>query len=109
MAFTDQELAQIKFASISLAATGTLVPAVTGKKIRVISYVIVAASAVSVNFENGTTNISGVMDLAANSGIDYVGSRDAPAFETSSAALLGLTLSGAVQVSGHLTYVEIPA
>lgn len=101
--------APVNFAVISTASAGanTLVAAVTGKRIRVISYALVAAGAVSVNFENGTTDITGVLPLAANSGLSFPGTESGPAFETSPGALLGLTLSGAVQVSGHLTYILV--
>ena len=101
--------APIKFAKISAASSGanTLVAAVASKKIRVLGYVLVAAGAVNVNFEDGTTDISGVMNLPANGGVSFAGGRVAPAFETTANTLLGLTLSAAVQVSGHLAYIEV--
>lgn len=96
----------VNFASVSTASSGanTLVAAVPGKSIRVLGYALVATGAVAVNFENGTTDISGVMSLAANGGVSYAGGVQCPAFETSIGAALGLTLGGAVQVSGHLCY-----
>lgn len=108
-AATDGSASFVKFASISAASSGanTLVAAVTGKKIRVLGYVLVAANAVNANFESGTTDISGVMSLPAFGGVSYAGGREAPAFETASGAALGLTLGSAVQVSGHISYIEI--
>jgi hypothetical protein len=104
---TGQATEPIKFASISLAASGEVVAAVTGKKIRVLGYVLAAAGAVSVNWENGTTDISGVTSLITGTPVSYAGGWDAPAVETSAGAALNLTLSGAVQVSGHVTYIEV--
>lgn len=96
----------VNFVVISAASSGanSLVAAVPGKSIRVLGYALVAAGAVTVNFENGTTDISGVMSLAANGGVSYPGGVQCPAFETSPGTALGLTLGGAVQVSGHICY-----
>jgi hypothetical protein len=104
----DQTL--IKRAVISAASSGdnTLVAAVTDKKIRVLEFTLVVASAVTVRFESAAsgTAITGVMSLAANAGISTtwcpVGH-----FETISGQLLNLELGGAVQVSGWLVYQEV--
>lgn len=97
----------VKFASISTASSGytSLVSAVTGKKIRVLSYAIVATAAVTAGFASASTAITGAMSLAANGGV----SAQAPQglFETASNTALRLNLGGAVQVSGHLSYVEV--
>lgn len=101
--------ARVKFAVIDDASSGdnTLITAVTGKKIRVLSYVIVTADAVNVRFESGAggTALTGVMTFAANSGA-AMNCFPAGCFETAAGALLNLELSGAVSVDGHLTYVE---
>ena len=98
-----------KFAAIAASSSGdnTLVAAVTGKKIRAIKYVLVAAGTVSVKFKSGAgTDLTGAMPAAANSVIpgDYcpVGQ-----FESAAGSALVLNLSGAVAVTGHLTYVEV--
>lgn len=99
-----------KFAIISGASSGnnTLVAAVTGKKIRVLSYALVAAGAVTVRFESGAdgTALSGVMSLAANGGLACA-FNEGGWFETAAGVLLNMELGGAVQVSGHLTYIEV--
>ena len=101
MSFDDP---RIKFVSINLAATGDLVTAVPGYKIRVLNYTLVSGGTVSVNFESGTTDISGVMPTAANGSISSSG----PCFETASGEKLALTLSASVNIDGHLAYVLIP-
>lgn len=99
-----------KFAVISASTSGdnTLVAAVVGKKIRVLSYCLVCAAAVMVRFEAGVAGpaLSGQMEFAANSGIAIIFS-PVGHFETSVNTLLNLELSGAVSVAGHLTYVEV--
>lgn len=100
-----EKVSDVKFALISGAASdNTLVPAVSGKKIRVLSYALIAASAVNVTFESGTTvALTGAMPFGGNGGI-------APSpgpfghFETATGALLNLKLSDTIQVSGHLSY-----
>ncbi len=99
-----------KFAAISGASSGdnTLVAAVTGKKILVLSLYLIAAGAVAVRFESGAggTALSGVMSIAANGGL-VLGYNPVGYFKTESGALLNMELGGAVQVSGGLTYIEV--
>ena len=101
---------EIKYAIIDKAGSGdnTLVSAVTGKKIRVLSYALVAAGAVTVRFESGAsgTALTGQMTLAANGGISCA-FNPGGWFETAADALLNLELGGAVSVDGHLSYIEV--
>lgn len=101
----------VKYAVIDHASSGdnTLVSAVTARKIRVLAYTIVAASAVTVRFESGAggTAMSGQMQIAANGGVS-ANCGEIGCFETASATLLNLELSGAVSVDGHVTYTEVP-
>ncbi len=92
-------------AVISGASTdNTLVAAVTGKKIRVTSFYLVAVTAVTVAFESSTTSaLTGIMSLGAT-GVLQAGFNPHGHFETVAAELLNMTLGGAVQVSGWLTY-----
>lgn len=99
-----------KYAAIDVAISGdnTLVAAVVGKRILVLSCVLIAAGAVNVRFEDGAsgTALSGQMNLTTNSGFT------APFSEigwtvTSVNTLLNLELSGAVSVDGWLVYAEI--
>lgn len=98
-----------KFAPINAASSGdnTIVAAVAGKKIRVLAYTAIANGAVNARWQSGDAGsyLSGALPLAAQAGA-------APAFgggllETASGELLNLELSAAIQVSGHLTYVEV--
>lgn len=99
-----------KFAVINAASSGdnTIISAVVGKKIRVLSYTLITADAVDVRWESGAggTALSGVMSFGANGGVspafDPTGH-----FETASNTLLNMELSAAVQVSGHLKYIEV--
>lgn len=99
-----------KFAKIAASANGnnTLIAAVVGKKIRVLSYSFVCALAVTAKFQSGTggTDLTGPMAFGDNGGISApfcpVGH-----FETAAGAMLNLFLGSAVVVSGHITYVEV--
>jgi hypothetical protein len=99
-----------KFAVIDAASSGdnTLVAAVAGKKIRVLSYTIIASGAVTVRFEDGAsgTALTGQMNLTTNSGVSVPFS-PVGHFETTANTLLNLELSAATSVDGHLTYVEV--
>ena len=99
-----------KFATIAASSSGdnTLVAAVVSKKIRVLSYTLVAAGAVVCRFEDGAggTAKSGQMALAAN-GVLTVPFSPVGHFETTANTLLNLELSGAVSVAGHVCYVEV--
>ncbi len=101
----------IKYAVVSGASSGdnTLVAAVSGKQILLLSCIIIASGAVNIRFEDGAstgTYLSGQMNLTTNSGFT------APFNEGgwcigSTNTLLNLELSGAVSVSGFLSYVEV--
>lgn len=102
----------VLYASISGASSGnnTLIAAASGLKIRVISLAIVAASAVTVRFQSGAsgTALSGIQSLIT--GTPYVlPYNPAGHFETAVNTLLNMSLGGAVQVSGHMTYVLVEA
>lgn len=92
---------------ISAASSGdnTLLAAVTGHKIRVHSYVLVAAGAVTAAFESAAsgTALTGDMSLITGTPLVVPFEREGH-FETVAGELLNLELGGAVQVSGHLTY-----
>lgn len=104
----------MKFSKIDASSSGsnTIVAAVAGKKIRVLSYVIIAAGAVTAKWQSASTDLTGAMSLAANGGAAPSVSVLAPGgvyglFETASGEALNLNLGGAVNVSGHLTYIEV--
>lgn len=98
------------FASVSTAASGqtAIVAASGGNKTKVVSYVLVASAAVTAQWQSGATGLSGAMALAANGGISAVGQPSAHLFETAVNTALNLNLGGAVQVSGHIAYIQEP-
>ena len=108
------EPAQIKFAPINVSSSGnnTLVAAVAGKQIRVMSYTIIPAADVVVRFESGANGdaLTGQMPLLEEDGLvtSIINLNCAPygCFQTDAGDLLNLELGSAVGVDGHLTYVE---
>ena len=100
----------VKYAVIDNATAGdnSIVAAVDGKKIRVLSYALVAAAAVTVRFESGAggTALTGQMSFAANGGVSCP-FNEGGWFETAAGAALNLELGGAVSVDGHLSYIEV--
>ena len=96
--------------SISAASSGnnTLLAASTGYKIRVLSYTLVAAATVTASFQDGAggTALTGAMTLIAGVPL-VVNLQKEGHFQTTVSTLLNLSLGGAVQVSGHLTYALV--
>ena len=95
-------------APIIASASGAtqLVAAVPGKKIRVLSYVIVANGAVNVKFQSASTDLTGLLYFAANGGA-VSGMEGLGCFQTAVGEALNVHLSGNVAVGGHLTYVVV--
>ena len=95
---------------IDVATSGdnTLVAAVTGKKIRVLSCLLVASGTVTVRFESDSsgTAMTGQINLTTNSGFTLPPSSFGW-METAAGELLNLELSGATSVDGMLVYVEV--
>ena len=99
-----------QFALISGATSGnnTIVAAVTSKRIRVIGLFMVAAGAVVARFESaaGGTPLTGAMSMIT--GVPLSAYNPLGLFEQDVVnELLNLELSGAVQVSGWMTYLLI--
>lgn len=102
---------RIKRAIIDNATSGdnTLVAAVTGKRIRVLSlFVIMTGTAVTIRFESGAggTALTGQMQPTQGGGF-VLPFNPVGWFETAAGALLNLELSGAQSVDGCLVYVEV--
>jgi len=100
---------QVKFAVIDETDAGDkeIVAAVAGKKIRVLSYVIIASATSTVRWESGPggTALTGSMSLSTikstESSCSVIGCFQAVAGES-----LSLETTGAVSFDGHLTYIE---
>lgn len=105
------ELLTVKTAVISASTIGdnTLVSAVSGKSIYVLSLFFICSTAVSVRFESGAggTALSGVMPFPANGGM-VLPFNTGSWFNTASNTLLNMELSvaGSATVAGTLQYVE---
>lgn len=86
----------------------TLVAAVTGKRIRVMSFVGVATAAATVAFQSGAggTALTGTMALAANGQINLPYNPSGHC-ETAAGALLNLSMGVTGPVTGVLTYKEV--
>lgn len=100
----------VKYAVIAATGIGdnTLVAAVTGKKIRVLSLFLVASGgANTVRLESGAsgTALTGLMDILADGQL-VLPENGGGWFETAINTLLNLELSAATLVAGGLTYVE---
>lgn len=99
-----------QFALISAAGSGnnTVVAAVATKRIRVVGLHMVAAAAVVARFESAAsgTPLTGIMSMVV--GVPHTAYNPLGLFEQDVVnELLNLELSGAVQVSGFLTYLLI--
>ena len=95
----------LKTASFSLAATGAVVAAVSGKRIKVYAVRLVVSAAVSVNFRDGaSTALEGAQPLAANGGFAESVNPPAFLFATTAGNALDLVISGAGTVSGRVSY-----
>src|SRR5687768_14086229 len=98
---------EVKRAVINAATSGdnTIVSAVAGKKIRLLSLFYMAAGTVKVRLENGAagTALTGQMEHTAQTDMVLPPNEDGW-FETAAGQLLNMELSGAISVDGALTY-----
>lgn len=105
--WSRQVVGQQYFAAISASSSGdtTVVAAQSSKRIRVIKYSLVCASAVVVTWKSSTAGaISGPMSFATNGGIadDYC---PEGIMQTVAGEGLVINLGGSVSVGGVLTYI----
>lgn len=100
----------VQYASVSVAGSGdnTLVSATSGKKIRVLGGCLVAAAAVTAQFQSGAANanLTGAMSLITGTPLMLPPSQYGH-FQTNAGDGLHLSLGGAVQVSGWIAYVLV--
>ena len=86
------------------AASNTIVAAVAGKSIRVISYVLAVSAAEVLTWEDGNNaDLSGAMTVDAS---PLVAESQTGLFWTPEGVALNLLAGGTAQVSGHITYIE---
>ncbi|KKK71092.1 hypothetical protein LCGC14_2917410 [marine sediment metagenome] len=99
-------VAQFQSFSDADATSNVVVAAVTGSRIRVISYTINAANGENdVTFQSATTALSGAFEIANNATIHAYCAEGL--FETAVGEAFNLLMSAATLVVGHFTYVLI--
>lgn len=99
---------EVKFAVINAGSSGqnTIVTAVSGKSIRLLSYGLVSTGTVNVEWRTGTTTpLSGAMNFVANGGISLASPTGL--MQTTDGAALTMNLSAATAVDGHISYIEV--
>jgi hypothetical protein len=111
LASSDTTAVLPKFVAVSVNGSGnnTLVAAVTGKKIRVLSgHLTMSGTAVTWTFQSGAggTGLTGALAVAQNGSISFPFS-PVGHFETAAGSLLNLSLSGAQLVTGYVVYIEV--
>jgi hypothetical protein len=82
-----------------------IVPAVSGKRIRVIAYAVIANATVSIKFRSGTTDITGSMRVVEGGGIAHA--YDGGLFQTAVNQPLNINLSANATVGGYVVYREV--
>jgi hypothetical protein len=101
---------QVNYAAIAASGSGnnTLVAAVPGSRIRVLSIWIIAAGSVTVQFQDGAggTNLSGAVPLNTNTGF-VLPLNEHGWFQTTAGNLLNASLGSAVAIAGSLSYVLV--
>jgi len=97
----------VLYATISASSAGdtTVVPAVSGKRIRVVAFALVAAGTVTVKFRSGSTDITGGMRLVEAGGVAHA--FDGGLFQTAVGAALVINLSVGQPVGGYVVYREV--
>jgi hypothetical protein len=97
----------VQYATISATTSGDtqIVPAVSGKRIRVIAYAVIANATVSIKFRSGTSDITGSMRVVEGGGIAHA--YDGGLFQTAVNQPLNINLSANATVGGYVVYREI--
>jgi len=97
----------VQYATISATTSGDtqIVAAVSGKRIRVIAYAVVASATVNIKFRSGTTDITGSMRVVEGGGIAHA--YDGGLFQTAVGQALNINLSANATVGGYVVYREI--
>lgn len=94
----------IKRAKVDLAASGDLIAAVSGKKIRVLALAVKFATSTTLKLQSGgSTDLTGAM-----TGTDFAwGWNPAGWVQTASGEKLNAVMGSSVQLSGTIVYVEV--
>jgi mRNA-degrading endonuclease HigB of HigAB toxin-antitoxin module len=97
----------VQYAPINATTSGDtqIVGAVSGKRIRVIAYAVIASATVSIKFRSGTTDITGSMRVVEGGGIAHA--YDGGLFQTAVNQPLNINLSNNATVGGYVVYREV--
>ena len=97
----------VLYAPINATTSGDtqIVPAVSGKRIRVIAFAVIASATVNIRFRSGSTDITGAMRLVEGGGIAHA--YDGGLFQTAVNQPLNINLSTNATVGGYVVYREI--
>lgn len=109
--FNPERQVPVKRFVIAASSSGinAVVAAVTGRRIRVLSYNYVVDGAVNAAWRSGATTVIGGVGYWDAKGRGKVVPRNVDGwFETAAGEALNLHLSGAVAVGGEGTYIEVP-
>lgn len=90
-------------ATVALVASGQVVAAVVGKRIRVFGVGVVSRLATDVKFQSTATDITGALPFAANGGIVWP-SGPQPWFQTGIGEALNINMTVATTVGGVVLY-----
>jgi len=94
------------FSGVTVVASGQVIPAFPGKKIRVTALTLVANSPISAKFQSASSDISGNFPLAANSGFVMPYNPEGW-FDTAPSEALNIVLSAGTTVAMQLTYITL--
>jgi len=97
----------VLYAPINATTSGNtqVVGAVSGKRIRVIAFAVVANATVNIKFQSGTTDITGSMRVVEGGGIAHA--YDGGLFQTAVGQALNINLSTNATVGGYVVYREV--
>jgi hypothetical protein len=104
--FGEPHLVQRSFANPNVGGQSSLVAAVGGSIIRVLSYSIVTNGVVGIKFQSNNTDISATLFFASNGGI-AIPSNPHGEFQTAVGEALNVNLNSAVAAGINFTYVLI--
>jgi len=97
----------VLYAPINATNSGNtqIVGAVSGKRIRVIAFAVVANATVNIKFQSGTSDITGSMRIVEGGGIAHA--YDGGLFQTAVGQALNINLSANATVGGYVVYREV--
>lgn len=95
----------LESAVVSLTATGTIVAAVSGKRIKAYAICLSVSAALSFNWRDGaSTNLTGLQPFGINGGYTMVVTPPEFIFGTTAGNSLDLVISGSGTIAGWVSY-----